>query len=399
MADAPPEIEALIDLMARLPGLGPRSARRAVLTMVRRRAQLMVPLAEALAQAAARVRECVQCGNVATDTLCPICADPKRGDGTLCVVEDVADLWAMERGGAFKGRYHVLGGTLSALDAVGPEELGIPRLVARVADVMLTTPIALHLLVVVGATTAVVASSVLVTQSSVKTALAWSSAAHMGFMLMLCGLGAFPVAILHLVAHSFYKAHAFLSSGSAVEVPRVTSTWPGAASWSHILLGLAAAGVTVAGVGLMLGVDITEKPVTFGLAGVIAIALTQLWAVGFSASRGLAFILTRVVVWSTATTLAFFGLELTAASMLAGAVPVEPMSDPASVVLLVGVIAAFAAVVALQLRLPALAGRPAFRALRVHLGNGLYANAWFDRLIRGWTAERRDISTSFPNAR
>ncbi len=272
-------------------------------------------------------------------------------------------------------------------------------LVARVADVMLTTPIALHLLVVVGATTAVVASSVLVTQSSVKTALAWSSAAHMGFMLMLCGLGAFPVAILHLVAHSFYKAHAFLSSGSAVEVPRVTSTWPGAASWSHILLGLAAAGVTVAGVGLMLGVDITEKPVTFGLAGVIAIALTQLWAVGFSASRGLAFILTRVVVWSTATTLAFFGLELTAASMLAGAVPVEPMSDPASVVLLVGVIAAFAAVVALQLRLPALAGRPAFRALRVHLGNGLYANAWFDRLIRGWTAERRDISTSFPNAR
>ena len=134
MAEAPAEIEALIDLMARLPGLGPRSARRAVLTMVRKRGQLMVPLSEALAQAAARVRECVACGNVATDTLCPICADPRRADGTLCVVEEVADLWAMERGGAFKGRYHVLGGTLSALDDIGPEELGIPKLVTRVAE-------------------------------------------------------------------------------------------------------------------------------------------------------------------------------------------------------------------------------------------------------------------------
>jgi recombination protein RecR len=134
VAEAPAEIEALIDLMARLPGLGPRSARRAVLTMVRKRAQLMVPLAEALAKAADRVRPCVQCGNVATAALCPICADPRRADGTLCVVEEVADLWAMERGGAFRGRYHVLGGTLSALDEVGPDELGIPRLVARVAE-------------------------------------------------------------------------------------------------------------------------------------------------------------------------------------------------------------------------------------------------------------------------
>jgi len=134
VAEVPPEIETLIDLMARLPGLGPRSARRAVLTLVRRRGHLMVPLADAMQAAAARVRDCVACGNIATGTLCPICASPKRADGTLCVVEDVADLWAMERGGAFTGRYHVLGGTLSALDDIGPEDLGIPRLVARVAD-------------------------------------------------------------------------------------------------------------------------------------------------------------------------------------------------------------------------------------------------------------------------
>jgi len=271
-------------------------------------------------------------------------------------------------------------------------------LVARVADVMLTTPIALHLLVVVGTTTAVVASSVLVTQSSVKTALAWSSAAHMGFMLMLCGLGAFPVAILHLVAHSFYKAHAFLSSGSAVEVPRVPSAKAGAASWGSIILGFAAAGVSVLTVGTLLGVSVTDKPVTLGLAGVIAIALTQLWAVGFSAGRGLPFVLTRVAVWSTATTLAFFGLELGAASALAGAIPVEPLSDPVSLTLLAGVLTAFAAVVTVQLRLPALAGRPGFRALRVHLRNGFYANAYFDRLIRGWAADRAEPSTSVRNA-
>jgi recombination protein RecR len=126
------EIEALIALMARLPGLGPRSARRAVLHLLRRREALMVPLAEALARTAAAVQDCTVCGNVATAPVCDICADPRRGTGEICVVEDVADLWAMERTAVFRGRYHVLGGTLSALDAVGPEELRIPALVARV---------------------------------------------------------------------------------------------------------------------------------------------------------------------------------------------------------------------------------------------------------------------------
>lgn len=128
------EIEALIGMMARLPGLGPRSARRAVLHLLRRREGLMAPLAEAMARVAAQVRPCSVCGNFATAELCGICADPARATGEVCVVEDVADLWAMERAGAFRGRYHVLGGTLSALEAVGPEELGIPRLLARIAD-------------------------------------------------------------------------------------------------------------------------------------------------------------------------------------------------------------------------------------------------------------------------
>ncbi len=134
MADATRDIEALIDLLSRLPGLGPRSARRAVLHLLRRRAQVMAPLAAAMADVAARARDCAVCGNIGTADLCHICADPARATGEICVVEDVADLWAMERGLAYRGRYHVLGGTLSALDAVGPDELRIPRLVARVSE-------------------------------------------------------------------------------------------------------------------------------------------------------------------------------------------------------------------------------------------------------------------------
>lgn len=126
------EINALIDMMARLPGLGPRSARRAVLHMIRKREILLAPLADQMRQVAQTARECENCGNIGTTELCDICTSEKRANGILCVVEDVADLWAMERSGVFKGRYHVLGGTLSALDQIGPEQLRIPKLVDRV---------------------------------------------------------------------------------------------------------------------------------------------------------------------------------------------------------------------------------------------------------------------------
>ncbi|WP_146586905.1 recombination mediator RecR [Puniceibacterium confluentis] len=126
------DIDALIGLMARLPGLGPRSARRAVLHLIRKRGQLLSPLADLMQRVAETARECLNCGNIATGDICAICQDTARANGLLCVVEDVADLWAMERSGTYRGRYHVLGGTLSALDAVGPEELRIPRLIARI---------------------------------------------------------------------------------------------------------------------------------------------------------------------------------------------------------------------------------------------------------------------------
>jgi len=154
MTDAPREIEDLIGLMAKLPGLGPRSARRAVLYLIRKRGILLHPLADAMHSVAVSARECITCGNVTTSELCEICTSEKRATGELCVVEDVADLWAMERAGVFKGRYHVLGGTLSALDAVGPEELRIPKLVARVADENVTEVILALNATVDGQTTA-----------------------------------------------------------------------------------------------------------------------------------------------------------------------------------------------------------------------------------------------------
>jgi recombination protein RecR len=148
------DIDALIDMMAKLPGLGPRSARRAVLHLIRKRALLMAPLADMMQSVAANARECLNCGNIGTGDICDICASSARGNGILCVVEDVADLWAMERSGVFKGRYHVLGGTLSALDSIGPDELRIPRLLDRVQTESVTEVILALNATVDGQTTA-----------------------------------------------------------------------------------------------------------------------------------------------------------------------------------------------------------------------------------------------------
>ncbi len=125
------EIERLIELMAKLPGLGPRSARRAALALVKKRERLLAPLAQAMAEVADKVRTCRTCGNLATGEDCAICLDPKRDAALICVVEDVAGLWALERAAVFRGRYHVLGGVLSALDGVTPENLRIPELAER----------------------------------------------------------------------------------------------------------------------------------------------------------------------------------------------------------------------------------------------------------------------------
>jgi recombination protein RecR len=130
---AAPEIEALIALLAKIPGLGPRSARRAALQLLKRKDVLMRPLAAALADAADKVRACSNCGMLDAQDPCALCAAHNRDDGIICVVAEVGDVWALERAGAFKGRYHVLGGVLSALDGVRPDDLRVGKLLERAA--------------------------------------------------------------------------------------------------------------------------------------------------------------------------------------------------------------------------------------------------------------------------
>ena len=154
MAPNGDEIETLIATMARLPGLGPRSARRIVLQLIRKRAGQMAQLANLMASVAENARECLVCGNITQTDICPICTDPARATGEICVVTEVADLWALERGRAFRGRYHVLGGSLSALDEIGPEDLRIPDLIARIADENITEIILALSATIEGQTTA-----------------------------------------------------------------------------------------------------------------------------------------------------------------------------------------------------------------------------------------------------
>ena len=148
------DIQALIGLLARLPGLGPRSARRIVLQLIRKRGGQMAQLATLIERVAMNSRECLSCGNITDRDICAICTDPSRANGEICVVQDVADLWALERGGAFRGRYHVLGGTLSALDEIGPEDLRIPELIDRITRDSMTEVILALNATVEGQTTA-----------------------------------------------------------------------------------------------------------------------------------------------------------------------------------------------------------------------------------------------------
>jgi recombination protein RecR len=153
-AAAGPEIERLIQLLARLPGLGPRSARRAALFLIKKREQIMAPLALAMQAALEKIEVCRVCGNIDSQNPCTVCTDPRRGGGIIVVVADVADLWALERAHAVNSRYHVLGGTLSPLDGIGPQDLAIDALVTRAHDAAVTEVILALNATVDGQTTA-----------------------------------------------------------------------------------------------------------------------------------------------------------------------------------------------------------------------------------------------------
>lgn len=151
---AAPEIEQLIGLLSKLPGLGPRSARRAALHLIKKKEVLLAPLSQALGRVETHVKTCRQCGNLDAVDPCSICTDPRRDDSVICVVQDVSDLWALERSPTFKGRYHVLGGTLSALDGIGPQDLKIDDLVIRAEEALVKEIIMATSATVDGQTTA-----------------------------------------------------------------------------------------------------------------------------------------------------------------------------------------------------------------------------------------------------
>lgn len=270
-------------------------------------------------------------------------------------------------------------------------------LIVRLGDVIVLSEPTLHALILVGGLTSVFASVVMITQTSVKVVLAYSSAAHMGFMLFLCGIGAFPVAILHLIAHSFYKAHAFLTAGGAVEALRATREPSRRAPPTPREIGVAfaAALLGVLATGAVFGADPLSDPVTLGLCGVLALGLTQLVtpAVAGRPARALA---ARCALAGLATTVAFFGLEKGAAAVLAGSVPAAGAVTTGTTVLMSAVVLVYALATLLQLRLPALRASPAWAGVWVHVRNGLYANALFDRLVRahGASAPTRSPSST-----
>ena len=171
-ATASPEIERLVSLLAKLPGLGPRSARRAALHLLKKREGLMQPLGQALAEAAEKVKACQRCGNLDTQDPCSVCSDPARDQSTLCVVVEVSDLWALERSGAYYGQYHVLGGVLSALDGVRPEDLRIGSLMSRIQQGGITEVVLALAATVEGQTTAHYLADILADSGVATTKLA-----------------------------------------------------------------------------------------------------------------------------------------------------------------------------------------------------------------------------------
>ncbi len=257
-------------------------------------------------------------------------------------------------------------------------------LLIRLADVMLAAPGVLAVLVAVGGFTALVAGLVMLTQTAVKTALAWSTIAQMGFMILQCGLALFPLALLHIVAHSLYKAHAFLGSGAAVnEVRLVRRPGPVAVpSARNVLRAFALALVIYAAVGIGFGVA-EKTPQALALGAMLIFGVAYLIAQGLADAAPKA-LMWRVMAGSGAAAVSYFALQIGAEVLMRGTLPATPAPGPLEWALIVLAVASFGAVALAQAMFPLWSQHPAARGLRVHLANGLYANAVFDRLTHGF---------------
>jgi NAD(P)H-quinone oxidoreductase subunit 5 len=257
-------------------------------------------------------------------------------------------------------------------------------LLIRFADVMLLAPGVLAALVMIGGFTALFGGLVMLTQSAVKTSLAWSTVAQMGFMMLECGLALFPVALLHIVAHSLYKAHSFLASGGAVEgiaairrPGRVAVPEAGAVGRAF-LLALA----IYAAVGFAFGLQ-HESPQAIALGAILIFGVAYLLAQGFADAAPQA-LTRRTAFYAVATSISYFTLQVFAAKVTSGTLPAAPAPGPLEWALILLALISFGLVAVAQAIFPLWAYHPAAAGLRVHLSNGLYASAVFDRLLGGW---------------
>jgi NAD(P)H-quinone oxidoreductase subunit 5 len=260
-------------------------------------------------------------------------------------------------------------------------------LVLRLADVVVLSAGAMETLAIVGGATALFGSVVMLTQTSVKVSLAYSTVAQMGFMMLQCGLGAFPAALLHIVAHSLYKAHAFLSSGSVIDLAR--ASWaPSPGGQPHparlVLAMLAALAVTLV-VASLFGAGLREKPGAFALGAILLFGLVHLIANAID-ERPNSFVIARTAVLAAGVAAAYFALQMGAEWLMAGSLPAtQPLTGALDLAIVAAVILSFGALTVFQSVMARRAGTPFWQALYVHLSHGLYLNTYANRLVlRHW---------------
>ncbi len=253
-------------------------------------------------------------------------------------------------------------------------------LVVRLSDVVVSSPIAMHLLVLIGGLTALVGTVVMLTQTNIKSSLAWSTVSQMGFMLLQCGFGAFSAATLHIVAHSLYKAHAFLASGSAVDTGRIqgASTQTVRPSKGILVSGALGAILLFIGVGMIWGVSLTEKPAVVALGAVLLMGLSQFFARAVSSGHG-GSMLVRVFLMTSGLAVLYFGLQQGATWIAGDLFPPPVVPDTLGIAAMVLLVVMFGVISLVQLYGWAWAAR--WPGIYVHVANGFYANAMFDRTI------------------
>lgn len=258
-------------------------------------------------------------------------------------------------------------------------------LLIRFADVMLLSPGVLAVLVMIGGFTALLGGLAMLGQPAVKNSLAWSTIAQMGFMIMQCGLALFPLALLHIVAHSFYKAHAFLSSGTAVDVvAAIRRPGPVAVpSGRNVALAFALALAIYAAIGALFGLE-QKTPQSIGLGAILVFGVAYLLAQGL-ADKAPRELTRQTAFYSVLASLGYFGLQRGAEWLTEGTLPATPAPGPLEWTLIALAVASFGFVAVAQALFPVWATHPAAAGLRVHLSNGLYANAVFDRLVGNWS--------------